>query len=118
MNSGEPGWLAHIDRSTESLFLHHGTTMAILLAIVCLVIAAGVFLPPQAMKLIVVLAVVVFSLIWIAVQNFGGILAGGATDPNSGILVVLLALIYWPLDGARSPSVAGPPETVLAAQEV
>jgi hypothetical protein len=118
LNSGEPGWLAHIDRSTESLFLHHGTTMAVLLAIVCLVIAAGVFLPPQATKPIIVLAVVVFSLIWIAVQNFGGILAGGATDPNSGLLVVLLALIYWPLDGARAPSITGSLDTVLVAQEV
>ena len=30
--SGQPGWLAHIDRSTESLLLHHGTSIAILLA--------------------------------------------------------------------------------------
>ena len=118
MNSGEPGWLAHIDRSTESLFLHHGTTMAVLLAIVCLVITVGVFLPPQATKLIIVLAVMVFSLIWIAVQNFGGILAGGATDPNSGLLLVLLALVYWPLDNDREPSTVGPPEPAFAAEEV
>ena len=32
---GQPGWLAHIDRSTESLLLRHGTTIAILLAVVC-----------------------------------------------------------------------------------
>jgi hypothetical protein len=44
----------------------------------------------------------VFLLIWVAVQNLGGILAGGATDPNSGPLVVLLALIYWPLTNART----------------
>ena len=30
-----------------------------------------------------------------------GILAGGATDPNSGLLVILFALIYWPLTSAR-----------------
>ena len=84
LNSGQPGWLAHIDRSTESLFLHHGTTMAILLAVVCLVVAAGVFLPAQVTQGTVVLAVVVFAVIWVAVQDFGGILAGGATDPNCG----------------------------------
>ena len=44
-----------------------------------------------------VLAMVVFAAIWVAVQNFGGILAGGATDPNCGLPVVLLAMIYWPL---------------------
>jgi hypothetical protein len=38
----------------------------------------------------------VFAVIWVAVQNFGGILAGGATDPNSGALVIMLALLYWP----------------------
>ena len=83
LNSGQPGWLAHIDRSSESLFLHHGTTMAILLAIVCVVVAAGVFMPPKVAQATVALAIVVFALIWIAVQNFGGILAGGSTDPNS-----------------------------------
>ncbi len=100
LNSGQPGWLAHIDRSSESLFLHHGTTMAILLAVVCVIVAVGVFGPPQVAQFTVVLAIVAFALIWVAVQNFGGILAGGATDPNSGLLVILLALIYWPLDGS------------------
>ncbi|MGH9045923.1 MAG: hypothetical protein ACRDVW_01255, partial [Acidimicrobiales bacterium] len=45
------------------------------------------------------------------VQNVGGILAGGATDPNSAPLVVLLALAYWPLSprGLRtSPPSLGP----------
>ena len=109
INNGQPGWLAHIDRSSESLFLHHGTTMAILLAIVCLIVAAGVFGPPQVAQVTVVLAIVVFALIWVAVQNFGGILAGGATDPNSGLLVILLALIYWPLTTTRrTPSETEP----------
>ena len=101
INSGQPGWLAHIDKSSESLFLHYGTTAAILLAIVCVIVAAGVFGPPQVAQMTVVLAIVVFALIWVAVQNLGGILAGGATDPNSGLLVILLALIYWPLTTAR-----------------
>jgi hypothetical protein len=103
-DSGEPGWLARIDRASESLFLHHGTTMAILLSLVCVVVAAGVFLPPQVAHWTVVLAVVVFALIWVAVQDFGGILAGGATDPNGAPLVVLIALLYWPLElGGSTP---------------
>ena len=52
---------------------------------------------PAATRFTIVLAVVVFTLIWVAVQNFGGILAGGATDPNAAPLVILIALIYWPL---------------------
>jgi hypothetical protein len=104
VDNGQPGWLAHIDRSSESLFLHHGTTMAVLLAVVCVLIAAGVYMPPKITQMTVVLAIVVFALIWIAVQNFGGILAGGATDPNSGLLVIILALIYWPLTNASRSS--------------
>jgi hypothetical protein len=96
MNHGQPGWLAHIDRVSESFFLHHGTPAAILLAIVCLIVAAGVFLPPQGAQMTLVLAIAVFAVIWVAVENFGGILAGGATDPNSGPLVIVLALMYWP----------------------
>jgi len=97
MNNGQPGWLAHIDRVSESFLLHHGTPAAILLAIVCLIVAAGVFLPPTGAQVTLVLAIAVFAVIWIAVQNLGGILAGGATDPNSGLLVIVLALLYWPL---------------------
>jgi hypothetical protein len=48
--------------------------------------------------------VVVFALIWVAVQNFGGILAGGATDPNSGLPIILIALLYWPLELVRPVS--------------
>ena len=118
LNSGQPGWLAHIDRSSESLFLHHGTTMAILLAIVCVVVAAGVFMPPTVAQATVALAIVVFALIWIAVQNFGGILAGGATDPNSGLPVIILALLYWPLTQTPSAARADGASRSLATQEV
>jgi len=103
VDNGQPGWLAHIDRSSASLFLHHGTTVAVLLALVCVVVAVGVFLPPQATQVTLVVAMVVFLAIWVAVQNFGGILAGGATDPNSGLPILLFALAYWPL-GERWPT--------------
>ncbi len=97
LDSGEPGWLARVDRSTESLFVHHGTTAAIVLCAVCLVAALGIHLPPRFVQMTVVLVIAVFTLIGVAVQDVGGILAGGATDPNAAPLVVLIALIYWPL---------------------
>ena len=40
-------------------------------------------------------------MIWVVGQAFGAILAGGATDPNSGPLLALLALAYWPATGRR-----------------
>ena len=116
-NGGQPGWLAHIDRSSESLFLHHGTLMAILLAIVCVIVAGGVFLPQPFAQAAVVVAIVVFALIWVAVENFGGILAGGATDPNSGLLVILLASIYWPLATNRTVAGDNKPVSLATARE-
>ena len=34
--------------------------------------------------------------IWVIGENFGGILTGQATDPNTGPLLVLVTLAYWP----------------------
>ncbi|MGA2519575.1 MAG: hypothetical protein ABSG81_02005 [Acidimicrobiales bacterium] len=94
---GQPGWLEHIDKDSSAFLLHHGTAAAILLAIVCLLAGASIYLSPQFMRLMIVVVAVVFAVIWVAVENLGGVLAGGATDPNSGPLIIFLALLYWPL---------------------
>ena len=57
-------------------------------------------------------SVVAGLLIWILGQAFGGILAGGVTDPNSGPLLVLLALAYWPPD-TTLPLIPWPPSRWL-----
>ena len=93
---------------------HHGTTAAILLAVVCVVVAVGVYLPHSSTGSRWYSAIVVFVYIWVATENFGGILAGGATDPNSGPLVILLALIYWPLTTARNAREPRAVETATA----
>jgi hypothetical protein len=54
-----------------------------------------------------VLAMVVAAVIWVVGEAFGMILAGGATDPNSGLLLILLALAYWPSAPVMTP--AAPP---------
>ena len=107
-NSGEPGWLTHIDGFGDALFLHDGTALAVLLAVVCLVVAVGVFLPPRITKATIFLAILVFGLIWVVVQDVGGILAGGATDPNAAPLVILLALIYWPISSPDASMIPTP----------
>jgi hypothetical protein len=104
MASGEPGWLASTDNSLGSYLAGHGPGFAVLFAVVFAVVAAGVFLPPPAVKGVLVLAVVTAAFIWLA-EGLGGILTGGGTDPNSGPLLVLLAVCYWPL-ASRSATVA------------
>lgn len=103
LNSGQPGWLAHIDRVSEAFFLHHGTSAAILLCALCALTAISIYGSPQFLQTMIVVMAVLFAAIWVAAENFGGILAGGATDPNSGPLVILLALSYWPLSTLRRP---------------
>jgi len=116
VDSGQPGWLAHVDKLSAAAFLHHGTTLAILLAVVCIATAASVFLPPPATQVILVVTMAVFALIWVAVQNLGGILAGGATDPNSGLLVIILALTYWPQSVGSTP-ISAPTAPTPATEE-
>ena len=57
----------------------------------------------------VVLAIVVAVVIWVFGEAFGAILAGGATDPNSGLLLILLAAAYWPTRIAVTAPAAAQP---------
>jgi hypothetical protein len=101
-SAGQPGWLLRIDRWSEAVLLHDGTTVAILFASFCIVVAVCVYLHPTVTQVVLVVAMTVVAVIWVAVQNVGGDLAGGSTDPNSGVPVLLLALVYWPLVPAWS----------------
>jgi len=111
MADGQPGWLASLDNHAASLLAHQGLTASIVLAIALVVIAVGVYLPVPAARATLVLAIVVAALIWVFGEAFGAILAGGATDPNSGLLLILLALAYWParkVPATASPTAAQP----------
>jgi hypothetical protein len=44
-----------------------------------------------------VLAVVLNLIYWVVGQGFGGIFQGGATDPNAGLLFVVLAYALYTL---------------------
>jgi hypothetical protein len=112
--AGEPGWLGAIDRHAETLVSHHGLTVAVALTVLCLVIALGVFLPEPLHRSSIVLAIVIGAVIWVVGQNFGLLFPGSSTDPNSGPLLILLALAYWPLRAPRvSNSAAGADASTL-----
>jgi hypothetical protein len=110
MASGEPGWLVHMDRFSAAFLVNHGTAAAIVMAALCFLAALAIYLPAAYTQTAIVSIVVAFTLIWVLVQNFGGILAGDATDPNSGPLVIVFALAYWPVTQSRRS-----PETRLVA---
>jgi hypothetical protein len=102
MNSGEPGWLSAIERGGASLVANQGLAASVVLAVALTGIAVGVYLPRPFAKATLALAIVVALVIWVVAEGLGGILAGGGTDPNSGPLLALLALAYWPLRAASA----------------
>ena len=76
------------------------------------VVAVGVFLPPSAARAALVLALVLAAAIWLA-EGLGGMLTGSGTDPNSGPLLALLAIAYWPVAKAvwRPAAIPAPAPT-------
>jgi hypothetical protein len=118
MAAGQPGWLAWPVSHLASLLAGPGLLAASLLAAAFTVTAFGVWLPPRAARAtgvaraarpVIVLALVLAVFLWLA-QGLGGIFTGGSTDPNSGPLLILLALAYWPATQASpgaSPEAEG-----------
>ena len=104
--AGEPGWLAALDRTAGTALLGHGVVTCLALAAVLGVVAASVFVPSIARPALVI-AVGLALLIWVVPENLGGILTGSGTDPNTGPLLALLALAYWPRRAAETTLEAG-----------
>ncbi|GAB2743126.1 hypothetical protein [Kitasatospora kifunensis] len=108
--SGQPGWLASVEHHAARLVAHQGMAVSITLAGLLAVVAVGVFLPTPLVRASLILAMVLAVIIWIVGQALGGIFTGQATDPNSGPLLVLLSLAYWPLKPCRvSPDTGSEP---------
>ena len=80
-----------------------GSPIAIGLAVFLGLAALGFLLPPAWTRVVVVAAVLFSVVCWVFAEDLGGLFTGGATHPNSGLLLVLLALAYWPHQAA-SPS--------------
>jgi hypothetical protein len=105
---GEPTWLAWIDSHAASALSRHGLLASIVLAAALVIVALGVYLPARAARAAaVVLAIAVAVVLWLA-EGLGGILTGSGTDPNTGPLLALLALAFWP---AARPRAVPPPPT-------
>jgi hypothetical protein len=124
---GAPGWLSSIDIHTANFInsfgtykyamssgqsmnmmqmaqmpIKHGTGdwFTPLLAIVMLLIGMGVYWKPIR-KVTLILGIIVSLIFWVVGQSLGTYYTGLATDPNSGPLIVLLAIAIfgcWDLD--------------------
>ncbi|HEY3952488.1 MAG TPA: hypothetical protein VGM53_03875 [Streptosporangiaceae bacterium] len=113
--AGEPGWLAAADRWAASAVGSHGLAVAVLLAVLFVLVAAGIFLRATTRPALV-LAVVLAVAVWVIGENFGEILTGMGTDPDTGPLLVLLAAAFWPLRPAAGAARAGRVRPVAATR--
>ena len=114
MASGQPSWLSSADNHLGAFLTSHGPAVAVILAIALALVAVSVYLPRPAARAGVVLAIVIAAFIWIA-EGLGGMLTGGGTDPNSGPLLALVAVAFWPLASA-AVSATGQPDRIATAQ--
>ena len=96
MGAGEPPWLAALVSGFAGLSAHNGIPLTILGTVVLAFIAISAVLPPPAQRAAVVAAIVVSLGMWTLGEALGGIFGGQATDVDSGPLLVLIALSYWP----------------------
>lgn len=95
MRSGEPNWIGALDGGLAHALAHSGPVVAIAAAALCATAAVTVG-TGRLSQLGVLAAVVVACFIWL-MEDFGGILTGQGTDPNTGPLLLVLAFAFWPI---------------------
>jgi hypothetical protein len=104
--------LLHASAQTSALTAGGGTRAAAITVIftVAFGLAAAGVLVPAATRPAVAIAFVTAVAIWAAGEHFGGVTDGMATDPNSGPLLALIAVAFWPLRNATEPGRRRSPE--------
>jgi hypothetical protein len=95
LGDGEPRWLSALDQHVANVLGQRGLAVSIVLAVVLGIIAVSVYLPARPARAMVAVAVAASLVIWVLGENFGAVLSGSSTDPNSGPILALVALAYW-----------------------
>ena len=97
MSHGQPGWLAWLDARFADALAGHGLAASIVLAVLLLAVAVGPWRAALTLtRAALVLAIALAMIFWLA-EGTGGVLTGTATDPNTGPLLILIAVAFWPL---------------------
>lgn len=76
-----------------------GGTRAALIIIglaVALGLAAAGLLVPATARPAVLIAGLAAAFVWVAGEHFGSLFSGSTTDPNTGPLLLLIAVAFWP----------------------
>jgi hypothetical protein len=104
--TGEPGWLSHVQLSVAHALGGGGGSVAVVCAVLSVAIGLGPLLTRHSTVFLVAGAALALDY-WVFGEAFGGVFTGLGTDPNTGPLLVLLALAVYPNRApARSPATA------------
>jgi len=106
-------WLSTLQEWVAKGAAGNGLPIALVLAAASAAIGIAVAVNWRP-KEFLTLAIVLNLAYWLLGQGFGGIFEGGATDPNAGLLFIVLAATLWSLIPAESsagsmPAVQGAP---------
>ena len=94
------GWLNTVLTNAASATKGNGFLIALMLAAVSIAVGVAVGIDWQA-RTFLWLAIYLNAIYWVC-QGFGGLATGSATDPNSGLLFIVLACAM--LATLRSPT--------------
>ena len=94
-------WLSSVQDGFASITKGNGVIFAIILAGLSAAIGIAVAKDWRA-KEFLILAAVLNLIYWVVGQGFGGIFQGGATDPNAGLLFVVLSYTLYTLVPPRA----------------
>ena len=111
IGDGQPAWLSAPINGFADLSAHIGVTLTIIGAVIMALIGVGILLPVRWARLTIVAALIASAFIWLIGQALGALFGGESTDVNSGPLLAIIALAYWPTRSA--PKSAGRPGRIL-----
>jgi hypothetical protein len=106
----EPGWLAHVQLSVAHALGTGGGSVAVVCGVLSFIIGLGPLLSRRSTVFLVAGAALALDY-WVFGEAFGAVFTGLGTDPNTGPLLVLLALALYP-NRAWAGSRAGVPSRV------
>ena len=113
MAPGQPGWYARFLTDLGNLFSTNGTQTAWILALLAVAIGFGPLVARRPGWILAAGALFAF-LLWIAGQGLvGNLFTGSDTDPNTGPIVILLAVAMVPTVVASREAWRSPATEVL-----
>lgn len=108
LSLGEPRWLANLDHVSQRLASSHGVEFTAALVVFELLVASTALVDAVWRRRLLAMTLVVLPLLWLAGENFGGLLSASATDLGAMPMYALLALGLWPTPSRRARATSTP----------